>query len=238
MNRRLVLSLIVAPAVLISSWIGFHGLKPTLASSSASAIPAVAAEPAAPAQPDPQAGAALPDVDPRKAFGSKNAPIVMEVFSDFQCPSCKMYYMGTNRQIFDNYVNTGKIYFVHRDFPLAGHAYSKVAARYARAASQIGKFEPVEQALFQNQEKWEQTGDVDGTVAAALSAADMTKVRNLIKGGTMDTLIDKDLALGRFDGVNQTPTTIFHANGQTFPVAGTMNYETLRAFVDQLLAQK
>jgi len=39
----------------------------------------------------------------------------------------------------------------------------------------------VEQALFENQEKWEQSGDVDGTVAAVLSPAEMTKVRALIK---------------------------------------------------------
>src|SRR5947207_14307701 len=95
----------------------------------------------------------------------------------------------------DNYVSTGKVYLIHRDFPLAMHAYSRIAARYARAAAEIGKIEPVEQALFQNQEKWEQTGDVDGTVAAVLSASEMNKVRALVKCGTLEPLIDKDCAL-------------------------------------------
>lgn len=177
---------------------------------------------------------AVPDIDPHVAFGSKNAPIVMEVFSDFQCPACKTLFMTTNRQVMENYVSTGKVYFVHRDFPLPMHAHSQVAAVYSRAAAHIGKFEIVEQALFDNQEKWEQNGDIDGTVAAALSPAEMTKVRALVKGGTLNPLIQKDVALGKLYNLNQTPTTVFHAKGQTFPYAGVMNYEILRNFLDQL----
>jgi protein-disulfide isomerase len=184
----------------------------------------------------PQDG--VTDVDPHKAFGSKNAPIVMEVFSDYQCPACKALYTTTNRQLMDNYVTTGKVYLIHRDFPLQMHAYSRVAARYARAAAEIGKIEPVEKALFDNQEKWEQTGDVDGVLAGILSAADMTKVRGLVKGGTLDALIDKDYQLGMGYRVGQTPTTVFHCKGQTYPYAGGMSYDILHQFLDQLLSQR
>src|SRR5262249_39222439 len=98
--------------------------------------------------------AGLPDVDPREALGSKSAPIVIETFSDYQCPACKQLYMNSTRQLTDNYVATGKVYWIHRDFPLPMHAHSRVAARYGRAAAQIGKLEQVEEVLFQNQEKW------------------------------------------------------------------------------------
>ena len=162
----------------------------------------------------------------------------MEVFSDYQCPACKTLFLTTNRQLMDNYVSTGKVFLIHRDFPLPSHAHSRVAARYARAAAQIGKVEPVEQALYQNQEKWEQTGDVDGTVAAVLSAADMTKVRTLVKSGTVEAAIDKDYALGQTYRVNQTPTTVFHCKGQTYPYSGVMSYDILKQFLDQLLSQK
>jgi protein-disulfide isomerase len=199
--------------------------------------PASSSAPASPA-PTPQAASAIPDLDPREALGSKNAPVVMEVFSDFQCPACKGLFVGTNRQLMDNYVSTGKVYLIHRDFPLPMHAHSRVAAQYSRAAAMIGKLEAVEDTLFQNQEKWEQTGDVDGTVAAVLSPADMTKVRALVKGGTVDVAIEKDRALGQTYHVNQTPTTIFHANGQTFPYAGVMSWDILHQFLDQLLGQK
>jgi protein-disulfide isomerase len=198
----------------------------------------LATEAEAAPQPPPQAAATLQDVDPHKAFGSKNAPVVMEEFSDYQCPSCKMLYTTTNRPLMDSYVSTGKVYLIHRDFPLAMHAYSRIAARYARAAAQLGKVEAVEQALYQNQEKWEQTGDVDGTVAAVLSAAEMKKVRALVKGGTLDSLIDKDFALGQMYRVNQTPTTIFHCKGQTYPYSGAMSYDILKQFLDQLLSQR
>jgi protein-disulfide isomerase len=186
----------------------------------------------------PQAEGGVTDVDPHKAFGSKNAPIIMEVFSDFQCPACKTLFLGTNRQLMENYVTTGKVYLIHRDFPLPMHAHSRVAARYARAAAEIGKVEPAEKALFENQEKWEQSGDVDGTVAAVLSSADMTKVRALVKGGTLEPLIDKDVQLGQMYRVSQTPTTVFHSKGQTYPYSSAMSYEILHQFLDQLLSQK
>jgi protein-disulfide isomerase len=192
----------------------------------------------APPLPATQAEGGVADVDPHKAFGSKNAPITMEVFSDFQCPACKTLFLTTNRQLMDNYVSTGKVYLIHRDFPLPMHAYSRVAARYARAAAEIGRIEPVEKALFENQEKWEQSGDVDGTVAAVLSSAEMSKVRALVKGGTLEPLIDKDVQLGQIYRVNQTPTTVFHSKGQTYPYSSAMSYEILRQFLDQLLSQK
>jgi len=174
------------------------------------------------------------DIDPHKAFGSKSAPIVMEVFSDYQCPACRTFFETTNRQLMDNYVSTGKVYLVHRDFPLPMHAYSRVAAQYARAAAEIGKVEPVEKVLFDNQDKWEQTGDVDGTVASALTPAEMNKVRALVKGGTLEGLIQKDVQLGQMYRVSQTPTTVFHAKGQTFPYAGVMSWDGLRQFLDSL----
>lgn len=204
----------------------------------ASSESAAEARNASPQPAGAQAEAGVSDVDPHKAFGSKNAPVVMEVFSDFQCPACKTLFLTTNRQLMDNYVSTGKVYLIHRDFPLPNHAYSRVAARYARAAADIGKLEPVEKTLFENQEKWEQTGDVDGTVAAVLPSAEMTKVRALVKGGTLEPLIDRDYQLGQMYRVSSTPTSVFHSKGQTYPYSGVMNYEILRQFLDQLLSQK
>lgn len=187
---------------------------------------------------NPGQASGISDIDPHKAFGSKSAPVTMEVFSDFQCPACKQLYKTTNQQLMDNYVNTSKVYLVHRDFPLPMHAYSRVAASYARAAAHIGKSEPVEQALFQNQEKWEANGDVKGTVASVLSPADMKKVQALVDGKTLEPLIEKDKQLGQLIPVNQTPTTVFHCKGQTYPYIGVMSYDVLKQFLDQLISQK
>jgi protein-disulfide isomerase len=222
-NRRGMVSaigsLVVAALFSISSLVS---------GSSLSAAPAL-----------PQTAASVPDIDPHEALGSKSAPVVIEVFSDFQCPACKSLYEATNSKLMDNYVNTGKVYLIHRDFPLPMHAHSKVAAQYSRAAAQIGKLEAVQEVLFENQEKWEASGDVDGTVAKVLSPAEMTKVRALVKSGTVDASIAKDQALGNNTyRVNQTPTTVFHANGQTFPYAGVMSWDILKQFLDQLLGGK
>ena len=239
MSRRGIIAIAVGVALLGGRLLVSRGMHPVAAAShlsSESASPEIkvaasAAEPAMPVE-------GVTDVDPHKAFGSKSAPITMEVFSDYQCPSCRMLFLSTNRQLMDNYVTTGKVYLIHRDFPLPMHAYSRVAARYARAAAEIGKIESVERALYENQDKWEQNGDVDAIVAGVLSSADMAKVRGLVKGGTVDPLIDKDLQLGQMYRVNQTPTTVFHTKGQTYPYSGAMNYDTLRQFLDQLLSQK
>jgi protein-disulfide isomerase len=248
-SRRALVAVAVVLVLICGRLLVSRGIHPVAAARNSANLPVASPPEAMPAVADREVSAArqpatpesvdgVNDIDPHKAFGSKNAPIVMEVFSDFQCPACKTLFISTNRQLMDNYVTTGKVYLIHRDFPLPMHAYSRVAARYARAAAELGKIEPVEKALFENQEKWEQSGDVDGTLAPVLSAADMAKVRALVKGGTMEPLIDKDYQLGQMYRVSQTPTSVFHSKGQTYPYSGVMNYEILHQFLDQLLSQK
>jgi protein-disulfide isomerase len=202
--------------------------------------PVITVAEAAPARPQAAISVnGVNDIDPAKAFGSKSAPLVMEVYSDFQCPACKQLFTTTTQKVMDNYVNTGKVYLIHRDFPLPMHAYSRVAASYSRAAAHIGKCDEVEQALFRNQEKWEMTGDIVGTVAAALSPAEMKKVQALVEGKTLEPLIERDKQIGMTVPVNQTPYTVLHTkSGQTFPVVGFVSYDVLKSFLDQLVAQK
>lgn len=240
MNRLLIMGLLAAGS---ASMLGAHASAQSTAGAKARpASSALRAKASATGVgiPAPQLTTVgnTTDVDPHKAFGSKNAPVVIEVFSDFQCPACKNLYLTTNRELMDNYVSTGKIYLIHRDFPLQMHAHSRVAAEYARAAAQLGKAEAVEQALFQNQEKWEQTGDVDSIVGPVVSPADLQRIRKAVKDRTMAAAIEKDLTLGRGYNVTQTPTTVFHAKGQTYPFAGNITYATLSQFLDQLLSQK
>lgn len=200
-----------------------------------------------PARPESNAAAArssqalitvngVSDIDPAKAFGSKNASVTVEIFSDFQCPACKQLFTTTTQRVTDNYVDTNKVFLVHRDYPLPMHAYSRVAASYSRAAAHIGKCEVVEQALFQNQEKWEATGDVRGTVASVLSPAEMKKVQELVDSKTLEPLIERDKQLAQAVPVNQTPTMIIHTrDGQSYPVVGFVSYDVLKTLLDQLV---
>jgi protein-disulfide isomerase len=173
------------------------------------------------------------NIDPLETQGSKTAPIVMEVFEDYQCPACRQLYLTTHQSIVDNYVNSGKIYLIHRDYPI--HEHARLAARYVRAAAQVGKLEVVQQVLFQNQEKWEATGDIDGTIAAVLPTAKMIKIRALVRSNALDSFTDRDYALGQVYHVYQTPTIIIHVGGQIYPIAGVTTFDMLREFIDQLL---
>lgn len=233
-NRRLTLALV---AVLTLCTFGTFALLATQASQKSSAAsPAGASKSHAPQAETTITVNGVKDIDPAKAFGSKSAPVVMEVFTDFECPACKQLYLTTLQRVMDNYVNTGKIYMVHRDFPLAMHAYSMPAAVYARAACHIGRCQEVEDALFQNQEKWEVNGDVKGTVASVLSPAEMKRVEALVQGGTLMPLIEKDKQIGQAVPVTQTPTSILFKNGEPYPVVGYVTYDVLKTgLLDQLV---
>ena len=91
--------------------------------------------------------APLQDLTALKSVGSREAPITIEVFSDYQCPQCRVFYLDTARQLMLTYIPAGKVYYVHRDFPLSMHSHSREAARWANAAAIAGVFETAEQTL-------------------------------------------------------------------------------------------
>lgn len=234
MNRRLML---VCVAFVLTPSLAALGLMATPpAQKSTVKKSASSSSSTAPAAQGPVTVDGVTDIDPAKAFGNRNAPVVMEIYSDFQCPACKQLFLNTTQRVMDNYVNSGKVFVVHRDFPLPMHAYSGIAALYSRAAAHIGKCEVVEQALFQSQEKWETNGDVKGTVAAVLSPAEMKKVQALVDSGTLQPLVEKDRQFALAVPVNQTPTTIIHTkDGQTYPVVGFVSFDVLKTLLDQLV---
>ncbi len=79
----------------------------------------------------PQLKISLDEIAAGKAMGSKNAPIRLEDFTDFECPACKYLFEHTTKMVIEDYVYTGKVYLIHHDFPLAMHQYSKEAAHWA-----------------------------------------------------------------------------------------------------------
>jgi protein-disulfide isomerase len=172
-----------------------------------------------------------------KALGSKTAPIVMEVFSDFQCPACRELYQQTLRPLIENYVSANKVYLVHRDMPLPVHKYARDAARYANAAARLGRFEKVVETLYGKQQQWSVDGNIEGALAGVLTPAEMKQVRQMVRDGKLDAAIDQDVSLGSRFQVRQTPTTIIIHRGQTYPIVGLVSYPILRRFLDDLLGQ-
>jgi protein-disulfide isomerase len=191
---------------------------------------ATAAKPPAPSA-SPNAG---------KGFGSKSAPITIEVFGDFQCPACRAFYESTMKQVIDNYVNTGKVYVLHRDFPLPMHTYAMQAAQFANAAADLGEFEEVERALYDTQDNWAPNGKIDDAVSSAISAGELKKIHEYESQhmAEINASIERDRTMGVQRSVAQTPTIYVTAHGKTEALpGGGVNYDLMKKYLDFLLRQ-
>lgn len=228
----------------------------TQAATTASATSSAAAKPAAKkvakAAPAESLGA------PNKGVGNPNAPIVMEVYSDYMCPQCRNFYMNSLTYMTQDYVANGKVYLVHRDFPLpiAQHKYNWDAARWGTAAARIGKFEEVDRALYINEPGWEADGDIQKTVATALSPADMKRVQRQVapcltqtpaalrpaaaagEKCSLDDYINQDIALGKAVPVQATPTYVITNKGTRLPAgSGFVSWQIMKQFLDSLMTK-
>jgi len=143
-----------------------------------------------------------------KAIGNPSAPITMEVFGDFQCPACRGFFETTVKQVIDDYVISGKVYLIHRDFPLDMHPYARQAARLANAATEFGKFEAIERALYDHQDEWSTKGNIDEVIAASFPPAEFKKFQAYESQhmSEINASIEREHAMGAQRNVNQTPT--------------------------------
>lgn len=176
-------------------------------------------------------------VAPGKGVGVAGAPMKIDVFSDFQCPSCKASYEENLRLLKSDYVAKGKIYLVHHDFPLQMHAYARQAAAYANAAARVNKYEQVSAELFRQQGVWSANGQIDAVLGGVLKPEELKKVRSLLNDPKILADIEQDIALGNKHNVRQTPTMIVSYKGREYPIAGKVDYGILRKFLDDLLSK-
>ena len=181
--------------------------------------------------------AATPPVDKAKAAGNPSAPITMEVFSSFDCPHCKIMHDTVDPALIHDYVMTGKVYLVKREFPLTGeyHKYAREAANYATAAGRIGKYDVVADALFKNQGQWAINGQVWQTVASVLTPPEQAKVQALVKEPGVVAEVEQDYQEGLAGAIQSTPTLVVSYKGKKYPFAGVPNYDLFRKFLDDLL---
>lgn len=172
--------------------------------------------------------------DPGCNRGNPNAPIRLEVFSDYECPSCRAFYLQTMKQIFTDYADTGKVCVIYREYPT--YPRSREAARFARAALRVGpaQWGRVVEALYQSQPAWSQTGNIQSVVASALAAEDMAAVRKYVQDPSLETIIDADALMGLDRGVQGTPTSFITVGGQTEKVDGALTYASMQRHLDGL----
>src|ERR1700690_713253 len=170
-----------------------------------------------------------------RSRGVSSAPILIDIYSDFQCPACKVLHENTLGQLASDYADKGKVYLVHHEFPLPQHAYAMEAACYACAASRVGKYQQVSDVLFHSQQTWAANGKVDETVCSILTPAEAKKVRALVKDPAITAEVQQDIQAGKSAQITQTPTMILTYRGNQSRIPGG-NYDILRRFIDQLLA--
>ncbi len=171
-----------------------------------------------------------------KESGARTAPVVVEIYSDYECPACAAFYTNVFPQFDAAYVKTGKVRVIHRDFPLPQHPFAKLAARYANAAGELGHYDEVVNRLFSDQAEWAATGNVDAAVTSVLPPGIMQKVRGLVKNDPgLDATVASDLAIVGREQINQTPTIIFFSKGKRQKVPGAPSFALLKNYLEEML---
>jgi protein-disulfide isomerase len=186
--------------------------------------------------------------------GDPNAPIKIEEFSDFQCPFCKRFYDETEALLVENYVATGKVYFVYRSAGnwvsdninrVAGTNNSESAdsAQAAYCAGDQDKFWEMHDMLFANQTR-ENGGDFTARRLVAFAetlSLDLDEFRSCFNGGEYSDEVDQDLEDAAAAGIQGTPHFVltYTLDGQvvTFPIGGAQPYSVFQQELDRILAE-
>ncbi|MCZ2147070.1 MAG: DsbA family protein [Bryobacterales bacterium] len=170
-----------------------------------------------------------------KMLGKPDAPVRIELFSDYQCPACKQFHEETLRPLIADYVNRGKVYLIQREFPLPMHAFAREAACLAEASAQVGKYLQVSDQLFLTQQQWTANGDVTGAACRVLTPAEAKKVTALAKSPEIAKKVDEEIQKGQAEKVTGTPTLIITHGSERYPVTGPISYAVLSRFLDSLV---
>jgi protein-disulfide isomerase len=169
--------------------------------------------------------------------GSLNSPIKLEVFSDFQCPACRELYLGTIRQVLKEYSGKDKVCVIYYEFPLSSHKYSRLAALYVAAASRMGqqKVLSIMEALFIDQTKWSQDGNIDASISKALPPDDFKKLKTILQDASINAAVEKDRQLGVMKKIESTPTMFISQPGKQQKVEGLVTYPVMKQFIDRIV---
>lgn len=194
------------------------------------------------AQPDqPRRVVAEVSVNGHPIEGKKDAPVTMVEFSDYQCPYCSRFFRSTLPTLKAEYIDTGKVRYAFRDFPLDQiHPNARKAAEAAHCAGDQGKYWEMHDLLFQNQQALEI--DKLKTYASRLDL-DSAAFATCVDTEKYKTKVQKNLEDGVKAGVRGTPSFFV---GKTRPdgtiqgvmITGAQPAAAFRQQIDQLLQEK
>jgi len=214
-QQRITYALIIAGIVLLA---GFVVLLPSLAPVGEITLP------------DPFD---YPSPDDH-AMGDPDAPVVIEEYSDFQCPFCRRFHDDTLPQIVETYVRTGKVYFVYRHFPVVDRTdpaqESHRAAAAAVCAARQNRFWDYHDVLFANQ-TGENIGNFTDRRLEAMAdrlGLEMGSFRDCLASRDAAAAVNADQALALQQGLTSTPS--FLINGK--PLIGAQPFEAFQQVIE------
>jgi len=175
--------------------------------------------------------------------GSANAPVTLVEFTDYECGFCARHVKETVPEIERDYVATGKIKYVFRNFPLESiHKQSFKAHVASTCAGEQGKFWEMHDRLFTNQTALSPAQLLEHARAIGLK---VEQFQSCFDAGTHAQQIRGDIAEGEKAGVTGTPTFFLGRttpNSPTLKVTNTLvgakPYSAFKEAIDALLAAK
>lgn len=172
-----------------------------------------------------------PGALPEQSIGKMDAPVTIVEYMSMTCPHCAAFHRETFDEIVKKYVDTGKVRFILREFPLDNKAVA--AIMLARCAPE-GQYFPLVSALFKSQMTWAMAEDVRGALLQMSKLAGFTQ-ESFEACLTNQKLLDDVNAVrergAKEFGVNSTPS--FLINGKRY--SGDMSVDTMSALIDSML---
>ena len=138
-------------------------------------------------------------------LGSKEAPLTIVEFTDYQCPFCQRFHTTAFGDLKKNYIDTGKVRFYSRDLPLDFHPNAMRAAEAARCANEQGQFWKLRDVMGANPNKL----DMDSLLAdAADLKMDVNAFRACVESEKYKNAVQTDVMEAMKIGANGTPTFV------------------------------
>lgn len=161
------------------------------------------------------------------SLGSDDAPVTVIEYASVTCPACARFHEVVFPSIKENYIDTGKVRFVFREFPTAPAELSVVGSMLARCASEKSGDDAyflVLGSLFKNQQKWIYGETRDELMKIAAQAGlDETAFEECVRRQELVDLINETVAEGRDKyNVNSTPSFIVNGALRHFSTAEDM----------------
>lgn len=154
------------------------------------------------------------------AMGNPDAPVTIVEYSDFQCPFCRRYALETFPQIKQDYIDTGRVYYVFKDFPIANlHPFAyrlHEAALCAADEREPNDFWQAHDLFFTEAEAFQQNSEssMDEAILTAFAESGLPDVGDCLQNGRFTDEVEKYIAEGSSLGVRGTPS--FFINGTLF----------------------